>query len=424
MKIYQEFNNSLLERPSDNAPKIKERVKQIVEAIRQKGDSALFELTEQIDGYTLSPESVLVTPSEIESATATLSDEFKRAIEQARSNIEIFHRAQLRQDVHVSPMEGVSLSQRRVAIPRVGLYIPSGSAPLFSTVLMCAVPAMVAGCQEVVMASPANSEGKIAPEILYTASVCGITEIYKIGGAMAIAAMAWGTQSVGKVDKIFGPGNRYVTYAKQLVSVDAAAIDMPAGPSEVMVLADDSCNSSFVAADLLSQLEHGADSQAIAIVASESIAKQIYDDTLSQMAQLDRQEILKESIKNCLIIVEPNIDRMIQIANDYGAEHLIISLHDADNIALKITNAGSIFIGNYSPESVGDYASGTNHTLPTGGWARSYSGVNVDSFSKYITYQKLSREGLTALEKTVTTMAQCEGLAAHAKAVTIRTQAK
>ncbi len=424
MRIYQNSNQEKLEslflRPNKEDGIIKERVRDIISKIKSKGDEAIFDLTFAIDKYNINPSNILVSEEEFSSAESILDKDFKEAVSLAKANIEKFHSAQLRKAIKISTMEGVELEQRRVAISKVGLYIPSGSSPLFSTVLMCAVPAKLAGCKEVVMCSPADGMGRIAPEILYTAKLCGIEKIYKLGGAIAVAAMAYGSESVTKVNKIFGPGNRYVTYAKQAISVDSVAIDMPAGPSEVMVLADSSAKAEFVAADLLSQLEHGPDSQAIAIVNSMGLATDIEKKVLEQMEDLDRETILNESLENCHIIVEEDIEKMVELANEYAAEHLIISLENADKVAYEIENAGSIFIGNYSPESVGDYASGTNHTLPTSGWAKTFSGVNIDTFSKYITYQKLSEDGLKNIAKTVITMAEHEGLKAHKNAVKIR----
>ncbi len=424
MRIYQNSNQEKLEslflRPNKEDGIIKERVRDIISKIKSKGDEAIFDLTFAIDKYNINPSNILVSEEEFSSAESILDKDFKEAVSLAKANIEKFHSAQLRKAIKISTMEGVELEQRRVAISKVGLYIPSGSSPLFSTVLMCAVPAKLAGCKEVVMCSPADGMGRIAPEILYTAKLCGIEKIYKLGGAIAVAAMAYGSESVTKVNKIFGPGNRYVTYAKQAISVDSVAIDMPAGPSEVMVLADSSAKAEFVAADLLSQLEHGPDSQAIAIVNSMDLATDIEKKVLEQMEDLDRETILNESLENCHIIVEEDIEKMVELANEYAAEHLIISLENADKVAYEIENAGSIFIGNYSPESVGDYASGTNHTLPTSGWAKTFSGVNIDTFSKYITYQKLSEDGLKNIAKTVITMAEHEGLKAHKNAVKIR----
>ncbi|MFI3267364.1 MAG: histidinol dehydrogenase [Rikenellaceae bacterium] len=407
-------------RPTDNNDIIKERVENILEQVKNEGDKAIFSLSQAIDKNNLTAENVLVSDSELKAAANNLSDEFKAAICLAKENIEKFHAAQLRREVYVETMNGVEVRQRRVPISKVGLYIPAGSAPLFSTVLMCAVPAKIAGCSEIIMCSPANKEGKIADEILYVAQLCGVSKIYKLGGAIAVGAMAYGSETIDSVHKIFGPGNRYVTYAKQIVSCDTVAIDMPAGPSEVMVLADESAEAAFVASDILSQLEHGADSQAIAIVTSQEIADNVADEVLKQTKTLSRNEIIELSLKNCTIIVENDRTKILEMVDFYAPEHLIVSLNEADEFSYSVTNAGSIFIGNYSPESVGDYASGTNHTLPTSGWAKSFSGVNTDSFSKYITYQKLSKEGLNAISDCVVTMAQHEGLTAHANAVIVR----
>lgn len=407
-------------RPKENFDVIKERVEAILKNIEQKGDSALFCLTKQIDGAELSPETLSVNETEIIEVVSSLDDNFKTAVQNAKRNIEKFHTAQLRKTVTVETMPGVVCEQRRVPIKRVGLYIPGGSAPLFSTVLMSVVPAKIAGCSEIILSTPADKNGHIAPEIIYTAELCGVDKIYKLGGAIAIGAMAYGTESIVAVDKIFGPGNRYVTYAKQCVSRDRVAIDMPAGPSEVMVVGDSSSRPAFIAADLLSQLEHGADSQAIALVSSEDLALNVKLEVLRQAKLLSRDEIIKNAMNNCNIIVVDKRDTMLKMVDYYAPEHLIVSLNDADDFAYSVTNAGSIFIGNYSPESVGDYASGTNHTLPTSGWAKSFSGVNTDSFSKYITYQKLSEEGLQSISLTTITMAEHEGLTAHAAAVKIR----
>ncbi len=420
MKIYTKIDETIFNRPNSEDSNIKQEVSRIINQIKEEGDSALFSLIYNIDKYTIDSSTIIVSNKEFEDAELLLNQEFKDAIGVAKDNIIKFHSEQLREDIAVTTMVGVELKQRRVPINRVGLYIPSGTAPLFSTLLMCALPALIAGCRDIIVATPANNKGEIAPEVLYTAKVCGVNKIYKIGGAMAIAAMAYGTSSIPKVDKIFGPGNRYVTYAKQLVAVDSVAIDMPAGPSEVMVLGDDSARADYIAADLLSQLEHGSDSQAIAIVTTMELANAVADEIRGQLPLVGRQSILEKSLDNCIIIVEPSIDEMVKLANMYAAEHLIISLNNAEEIAYMIENAGSIFIGNYSPESVGDYASGTNHTLPTAGWANSYSGVNIDTFSKYITYQKLSYEGLKAISPTVMIMAEHEGLQAHKNAVKIR----
>ena len=397
---------------------IAERVQAIVDRVAREGDAALKALAKDIDGVELA--SLKVSEGEFNEAAEKVSPEVKAAIEVARKNISAFHTAQLPREVRVETQPGVVCIQRPVAIRRVGLYIPGGTAPLFSTVLMLALPAKIAGCEEVVLCTPTNKEGKVAAEVLYTAQQCGVTSVYKVGGAQAVAAMAYGTESVPKVDKIFGPGNRYVTLAKQLVSGRNTSIDMPAGPSEVMVMADECADARFVAADLLSQAEHGRDSQAMVVCNSESLAEAVMAEVERQAAQLSRGEYIAESLKNSRAVVFANRQEMIDFANAYAAEHLIVSMQDAWSVVDKITAAGSIFVGNYSPESAGDYASGTNHTLPTSGWAHSCSGVNVDSFMRKMTIQELSKEGLQGLSTTIVAMADAEGLEAHAAAVKVR----
>jgi len=398
------------------------RVEEILRRVREGGDEALRELTLSIDDVRL--DDLRVGEEEMAGAAEAVSQPLKDAIAVAARNIEAFHRAQAAAPVEVETMPGVRCIQRSVPIQRVGLYIPGGSAPLFSTVLMLAIPARVAECPEVVLCTPPNREGRIAPEILYVAGVCGVEHIYKVGGAQAIAAMAYGTQTIRAVDKIFGPGNRYVTRAKQIVGGAVVAIDMPAGPSEVMILADDGARAEFVAADMLSQAEHGADSQAIAVTTSRALADRVARSVDAQAQALMRRAQLAASLDNCRIIVTDNPEEAIALANRYAAEHLIIAMENPWEVASKITAAGSVFIGNYSPESAGDYASGTNHTLPTYGWARSVSGVNLDSFVRRITYQELSRQGLEALGGTIVEMAQAEGLDAHANAVKVRLKDK
>ena len=397
---------------------IAERVQAIVDRVSREGDTALKALARDIDGVELA--SLKVSDEEFKEAAEKVSPEVKAAIEVARKNISAFHTAQLPRGVRVETQPGVVCIQRPVAIRRVGLYIPGGTAPLFSTVLMLALPAKIAGCEEVVLCTPTNKEGKVAAEVLYAAQQCGVTSVYKVGGAQAVAAMAYGTESVSKVDKIFGPGNRYVTLAKQLVSGRNTSIDMPAGPSEVMVMADESADARFVAADLLSQAEHGRDSQAMVVCNSESLAEAVMAEVERQAALLSRGEYIAESLKNSRAVVFASRQDMIAFANAYAAEHLIVSMQDAWSVVDKITAAGSIFVGNYSPESAGDYASGTNHTLPTSGWAHSCSGVNVDSFMRKMTIQELSKEGLQGLSSTIVAMADAEGLEAHAAAVKVR----
>ncbi len=422
MNIYQnpprEEWAALCRRAEQDNSQIAERVDAIVERVAREGDAALYALAEEIDGVRL--DSLVVTDEEFAYAESRVSDEVKSAIEVAVKNISAFHRAQLPKELKVITQEGVECMQRPVAIRRVGLYIPGGTAPLFSTVLMLALPAEIAGCGEIILCTPTDKQGRVAAEVLYAARRCGVTNVYKAGGAQAIAAMAYGTESVPKVDKIFGPGNRYVTMAKQMVAARNTAIDMPAGPSEVMVLADASANPTFVAADMLSQAEHGRDSQAIVVCDSMALADSVASEVERQRVLLSRADYVAESLANSRAIVFDNRDDMVAFANEYAAEHLIVSMASAWDVVDKITAAGSIFIGNYSPESAGDYASGTNHTLPTSGWAHSCSGVNIDSFVRKITIQELSKSGIEALAPTIIAMAEAEGLEAHAAAVKVR----
>lgn len=422
MNIYQNPESqawaALCRRAEQDNSLIAERVEAIVERVAKEGDAALFALAEQIDGVRL--DSLAVSEQEFLDAEASVSDEVKAAIENAIRNIEAFHRAQLPSEVRVETQPGVVCVQRPVPISRVGLYIPGGTAPLFSTVLMLALPAKIAGCEDIILCTPTNKQGRVAAEVLYAARRCGVTKVFKAGGAQAVAAMAYGTESVPKVYKIFGPGNRYVTLAKQLVAGRNTSIDMPAGPSEVMVMADGSADAEFVAADMLSQAEHGRDSQAIVVCDSVAFAQQVAATVERQMAELSRADYVAESLKNSRAVVLDRREQMIAFANEYAAEHLIISMEDAWGVAAKITAAGSIFIGNYSPESAGDYASGTNHTLPTSGWAHSCSGVNIDSFMRKMTIQELSRDGIESLAQTIVAMAEAEGLEAHANAVKVR----
>ena len=422
MNIYvnpsREQWSALCRRAEQDNSLIAERVETIVERVREQGDEALVALAEEIDGVTL--RSLQVSDEEFSAAEQTVSHEVKAAIEVAVSNIEAFHRAQLPHEVKVETQKGVVCMQRPVPIRRVGLYIPGGTAPLFSTVLMLALPARLAGCEQVTLCTPTNKQGRVAAEVLYAARRCGVTAVYKVGGAQAIAAMAYGTATVPKVDKIFGPGNRYVTLAKQLVAGRNTSIDMPAGPSEVMVLADESADVRFVAADMLSQAEHGRDSQAIVVCSNRTIAEAVEAEVERQRRLLSRAEYVAESLANSRAIVFEGKEDMIAFAEEYAAEHLIISMNDAWDVVGKITTAGSIFVGNYSPESAGDYASGTNHTLPTSGWAHSCSGVNIDSFMRKMTIQHLTPEGIEALAPTIVAMAEAEGLEAHAAAVRVR----
>jgi histidinol dehydrogenase len=386
--------------------------------VKQNGDEAVRRFSSMFDKVSIN--KLQVTDEEMSEADAAVPDELKAAIQQAKANIEKFHAVQDKTEVVIETMPGIKCWRKSVAIEKVGLYIPGGSAPLFSTILMLAVPAKIAGCKEVVLCSPPNKEGKLHPAILYAANLVGVTQIFKAGGAQAIGAMAYGTATVPKVYKIFGPGNQYVTCAKQLVQKDGISIDMPAGPSEVAVLADETANASFVAADLLSQAEHGNDSQAILITTSQAIASETKVEIERQLATLPRKNIATIALQNSKIFLVKNVKEGIELINEYAPEHLIVSCNEDEKIAEKIVNAGSVFLGNYSPESVGDYASGTNHTLPTNGYAKAYSGVSVDSFVKKITFQKLTREGLQAIGKTVELMAEAEGLEAHRNAVAIR----
>ena len=409
---------ALTERCTRREEEITRQVASILDEVRTGGDRALRDITRRIEGRDCETFEV---PADVRRAAAALIPEaLKEALATAKANIEAFHRAQLPPEVSVEPMPGVRCVQRALPIRRVGLYIPGGKAPLFSTVLMLAVPARVAGCPEVVLCTPARPDGTIAPEILYAADLCGVDRVYAVGGAQAVAALAYGTESIPRVDKIFGPGNRYVTKAKQLVGANDVAVDLPAGPSEVLVLADDEASPDFAAADLLSQAEHGGDSQAVLVCASERFARDTRRAVEEQLQQLQRGDTIREALRQSRIVVLDSREKMIAFANAYAPEHLIVSMRDAWEAAAQITAAGSVFIGPWSPESAGDYASGTNHTLPTGGWARAYSGVNTDSFLRKITYQELSRKGLATLSPTVIAMAEAEGLGAHAAAVRVR----
>ncbi len=393
-------------------------VRNVLNRVKKSGDMALRELTLQYDKVVL--EEIQVTDAACVEAENTLSDSLKNAIRQAAANIEKFHAAQKRDTVLVETMPGVSCWRKGVAIDKVGIYIPGGTAPLFSTVLMLGIPARLAGCKEIVLCSPPDKSGKINAAILFAATYIGVTKIYTVGGAQAIAAMAFGTESVPSVYKIFGPGNQYVTKAKQLVAKEGVAIDMPAGPSEVLVIADHTANPAFVAADLLSQAEHGEDSQVILVLPNENLLPPIQEAIDSQLAVLPRKEMAAKSLANSRIIILENPEHLIDFVNEYAPEHLIINTQDTDDVATKITNAGSVFIGDYSPEAVGDYASGTNHTLPTNGYARAFAGVSLESFMKYITYQKLSAEGIKNVGPIVEVMAEAEQLIGHKMAVRVR----
>lgn len=411
------LKNKILSRPFSDDSSVEDAVKDIIADVRRNGDSALFRYARVLDGAKL--ETLLVSENEISESVQAASGELKDAIAKASENISTFHRAQIVPEVNVETSAGVRCVQRRVPVQKVGLYVPGGSAPLFSTVLMLAIPAKIAGCEEITLFTPPAKDGTINQAILYAAKVAGVDKIVKSGGAQAVAAMAYGTESISPVDKIFGPGNRYVAAAKQLVS-SRVSIDMFAGPSEVMIIADDSAVPRFVAADLLSQAEHGPDSQVLLLTSSESLAIKCREEIDRQLAELSRKRELDGALRNSRIVVMENLEQAVDMANEYAPEHLIIVTENPWGIADKIKAAGSVFIGNYSPESAGDYASGTNHTLPTGGWARSQGGISTDSFCRTITYQELTREGLSNLSRTIETMALAEGLEAHCNAVRVR----
>ena len=399
---------------------IRPRVESILNAVETGKDAALVRLMQEIDGVYAPLE---ISGEEIDRACNGIDTGVRAAILAAKSNIEAFHRAQIPQEIRVETAPGVLCIQRPVPIRRVGLYIPGGSAPLFSTVLMLAIPAALAGCRERILCTPCRKDGSIAPEVLFAARECGISRIFRVGGAQAIAAMAFGTETIPRVDKVFGPGNPYVTLAKQMVSVRQTAIDMPAGPSEVLVLADRSMPPTFAAADLLSQAEHGKDSSAILVCTERAYAEEVLKEIEIQSSSLPRTSQVDGALSHSYIAVFPDKDDLVDFAEAYAPEHLIIGLENPSETAGRITSAGSVFIGPWSPESAGDYASGTNHTLPTSGWARSLSGVNMDSYFRKMTLQEVSAKGLSALSPTIVNMATAEGLDAHARAVTIRTQA-
>jgi len=408
----------ILARPVFDATVLEQKVKTILDEVKTGGDTAVKFFTKQFDGIELA--DLRVSEAEINAAENNLPDELKQAIQQAAANIKTFHTKQVTAIEVIETMPGVQCWRKSVAIEKAGLYIPGGSAPLFSTLLMLAIPATIAGCKEIVLCTPPGKAGEVNPAILFAAKTVGVTKIFKAGGVQAIAAMAYGTQTIPQQYKIFGPGNQYVTCAKQLIQKDGIAIDMPAGPSEVAVYADETANPGFVAADLLSQAEHGADSQVLLVVSSASVVQSIEAEVEKQLSVLPRKEIAAKALANSKIIILTNEAEAIDLLNEYAAEHLILSCANADAMGEKIINAGSVFLGHYSPESVGDYASGTNHTLPTNGYAKAYSGVSVDSFVKKITYQKLSEAGLQNIGKTVEIMAAAEGLQAHKNAVSIR----
>lgn len=408
----------LCKRPGFELAFLESAIKNTINRVRVSGDEALMELTLQFDKVKI--ENFEVTENEIINASKNISDELKKSIRLAANNITKFHEAQKAKEVEVETMSGVRCWRKSVAIEKVGLYIPGGSAPLFSTLLMLGIPAKLAGCKEIVLCSPPNKEGNIDPTILFCAKEIGISKIFKVGGAQAIAAMALGTQSIPAVNKIFGPGNQYVTKAKQLVNLEGIAIDLPAGPSEVLVIADQNANPKFVASDLLAQAEHGPDSQVVLVANSKELIDQVNEEIAIQLETLPRKDIATAALQNSLSVEINEQDELIDFVNEYAPEHLIINTSDCEAIAEKISNAGSVFIGDFTPESVGDYASGTNHTLPTNGCAKAYSGVSLESFQKFITFQQLTYEGLKAIGPAVEIMAVAEQLEGHKRAINVR----
>jgi len=409
---------SILARPTSTFETIEPLVDEVFEKVKLQGDAAVREYTAQFDGIEL--DSFQVSQAEVDAASCLIDTELKEAIQIAYSNINQFHQAQKTAPVSVETSPGVQCWQEKRPIQKVGLYIPGGTAPLFSTVLMLAIPAKIAGCQEIILCSPPNKNGQIAPEILWAAQLCGVTRIFKVGGIQAIAAMTFGTQTIPNVYKILGPGNQFVTVAKQKATQFNVAIDMPAGPSELLVVADDSAVASYVAADLLSQAEHGADSQVVLVTTSQTLLLEVQSEIQKQLPLLSRNEIASKAMLNSKLILVENEKEALELIDEYGPEHYIICMNNEDKFVNEIQNAGSVFIGNYTPESAGDYASGTNHTLPTNGYAKQYSGVNLDSFTKAITFQKISKDGILQLGKTIELMAAAEGLDAHKNAVSIR----
>lgn len=415
----RDWQNILL-RPTFDDSSLNETVQAVLNDIKVRGDEAVLAYEKKFDKVDLS--TLLVTEEEIVKAEQLVSEDLKKAIRTAKQNIEIFHNSQKISIKKIETTTGVTCWQKAVGIEKVGLYVPGGTAPLFSTVLMLAAPAKIAGCKEIVLCSPPNKEGKIHPAILFAAKEAGVSKIYKAGGIQAIGAMAYGTESIPKVYKIFGPGNQYVMKAKQLVSIKDVAIDMPAGPSEVLVIADETANPAFVAADLLSQAEHGADSQVVFLTTEEKVLLEVEKEVGRQLEELPRKEFAEKALAHSKLILLKNEEEVIEMSNEYAPEHLIIQTKNYMNIAEQVTNAGSVFLGHYTPESAGDYASGTNHTLPTNGYAKAYSGVNLDSFTKKITFQEITKEGIDNLGKTIEVMAENEELFAHKNAVTLRMQ--
>ena len=420
-KIYNpapETWSEILKRPTQSFNDIEQTAKSIFKEIQTKGDVAVAKYTSLFDGITL--DNIEVSNQEIEDAISLVSEDLKVSIQLAKSNIEKFHNAQKTSRIEVETAEGVNCWQEKRPIQKVGLYIPGGTAPLFSTVLMLAIPSQIAGCKEIVLCSPPNKSGKINPAILYAANLCGVTKILKVGGIQAIAGMTFGTKSIPQVYKIFGPGNQYVTVAKQVATQFGAAIDMPAGPSELLIVADDAAIASFVASDLLSQAEHGIDSQVILVSTSKKLIDEVEIEINKQIQVLPRKKIAEKVIENSKLIYVENDQIALDLINEYGPEHFIICTKNDDFYVDNIENAGSVFIGNFTPESAGDYASGTNHTLPTNGYAKNYSGVNLNSFMKSMTFQKISEQGIQNIGKAIEIMAEAEGLQAHKNAVTLR----
>lgn len=422
MKIINNPNreswSEVLKRPTQTVGDIEATVTEIFTKVSETGDVAIKRFTKKFDGISL--ESNVVTPNEIELAVQQVPEKLQKAIRLAKQNIEVFHTAQKTSRTAIETAKGVQCWQEKRPIQKVGLYIPGGTAPLFSTVLMLAVPAQIAGCKDIVLCSPPNKEGILAPEILFAAQLCGITKIIKVGGIQAIAGLTFGTETIPQVYKIFGPGNQFVTVAKQLATKYGVAIDMPAGPSELLVVADKTANASYIASDLLSQAEHGADSQVILVSTSKRLIDEVSEEVAIQLEVLPRKAIAEKAIANSKLIFVENDDKALELINEYGPEHFIICCENEDLYIDGISNAGSVFIGDYTPESAGDYASGTNHTLPTNGFSKAYSGVNLDSFLKSMTFQKISKEGLLNIGEAIELMAEAEGLQAHKNAVTIR----
>ena len=410
--------DEIIKRPSINYEDLLALVSEVFDEIQKAGDKAIFDYTKRFDQIQI--ENLKVTEDEISQAKKSVPNKLKKAIKQAKKNIEIFHKSQKTKTIQVETIKGVVCWQKKYAIDKVGLYIPGGSAPLFSSILMLAIPARIAGCKEIIICSPPNKKGSLAAEILYTAQLCGINKIFKVGGMQAIAGMTFGTQKIPKVYKIFGPGNQYVTAAKQLASKFNVAIDLPAGPSELLIAADETADPDFIASDLLSQAEHGSDSQVILVTTKESVIEKVNKSIVKQLENLPRKKIAEKALANSKMIVFKNDETATSFINEYSPEHYIICVKNESYYLKRIRNAGSVFIGSYTPESAGDYASGTNHTLPTNGFAKQFSGVNLDSFCKAITFQKISKKGIKNLGESVQLMAEAEGLIAHKNAISVR----